>query len=185
METFTFSRHEFLLPWTSACIRNPLSPPFESPPSSTVKKPQMRAPSENKHKVQWVFFNYLGLQLQCQNKYKKEKKKKKLCYEEIQSKRTRESKGRGKKTTRERGSALLLWRNPRAENTGRGENNAKNTRTKNALLGRIPRAETAGSWVKNQKNTRTKIQPPLTEERAGGKQKQMGTKIKPAENEEE
>ncbi len=105
METFTFSRHEFLLPWTSACIRNPLSPPFESPPSSTVKKPQMRAPSENKHKVQWVFFNYLGLQLQCQNKYKKEKKKK-LCYEEIQSKRTRESKGRGKKTTRER-QALL------------------------------------------------------------------------------
>ncbi len=183
METFTFSRHEFLLPWTSACIRNPLSPPYESPPSSTVKKPQMRAPSESTHKVQWVFFNYLGLQQHCQNKYKKEKKKK-LCYEEIKRKPTRESKGRGKKTTRERGSALLLWRNPRAENTGRkGKTKRKKYTNKNALLGRIPRAETAGSWVKNQKNTRTKIQPPLTEERAGGKQ--MGTKIKPAQKEEE
>ncbi len=131
METFTFSRHEFLLLWTSACIRNPLSPPFESRPSSTVKKPQMRAPSENTHKVQWVFFNYLGLQLHCQNKYKKEKKKKKLCYEEIQSKRTRESKGRRKKTTRERErlcSAAL--KKPPCRKHGQGGKNAKNTRTK-------------------------------------------------------
>jgi hypothetical protein len=57
------------------------------------------------------------------------------------------------------------------QKTRAGGKKRKKYTNKNALLGRIPRGETAGSWVKNQKNTRTKVQPPLTEERAGGKNK--------------
>jgi len=78
---------------------------------------------------------------------------------------------------RERGALCsAALKKPPCRKHGQGGKKRKKYTNKNALLGRIPRAETAGRWVKNQKNTRTKIQPPLTEERAGGKTKTNGNK---------
>jgi transposase len=69
------------------------------------------------------------------------------------------------------------------QKTRAGGKKRKKYTNKNALLlGRIPRAETAGSWVKNKKNTRTKVQPPLTEERAGGKKQKSNLHKKKKKN---
>jgi hypothetical protein len=96
--------------------------------------------------------------------------------------RAKEEERRRRERERERLCSAAL-KKPPCRKHGQGGKNAKKCTNKNALLGRIPGAETAGSWVKNKKNTRTKNQPPLTEERAGGKTKnKWGTKIKPAQN---